>query len=142
MSDHNRNSRYWGIRHSMLDLHCIAIFEIKYQNLYSLSHLVSLTLKTRSMSAPTVVLLLVLLYTPSHLPRQPVRRVVSAVLLYVDRHITHVCFWINLHLWHRVIVFHVFLTDVPAILHNLDSLAEIIGCNCAGLNRSFGNEGD
>jgi len=99
-------------------------------------------LKRRSTSALAVILSLALLYRLRHLPLQPLRKIMSVVSLCVDRQTTYVCFRVDLHLWYGIIVFHVLLANCPAILHNLNPLAQIIACNCTSLDRSFGHESD
>ena len=55
--------------------------------------------------------------------------------------LTYICLWIDLHLWHTVIVLHISFTDIPTILHSLYPLTQIVGGDCSSLDRSFGDEG-
>ena len=57
-----------------------------------------------------------------------------------NRGVTYVCFWVHLHLWRRIVVLHILLTNLSAILYDFDPLAQVVGRNGSSLDGSFRDE--
>lgn len=55
-------------------------------------------------------------------------------------HFTYKCLWIDLRDRSTAIELHVMLSDPAAIFHDFDVLLKLIGCDCAVIHGSFGNE--
>ena len=115
------------------------IFNPKILSVFSLS-----SLNRHNIFGPMAVQLLVLLCKPRHLPRRPTfaNHVLSVPARSRDwmYDFTYICFWVNLHLGHRIIIFHIFLPNFPTTLYSLYALAQIVGSDHPTLDGSFRDE--
>lgn len=49
---------------------------------------------------------------------------------------------VDLHFWHRIVEFHILLTDVSTVLDRFHSTLQTVGCNVTRSYGGFGYEED
>lgn len=55
---------------------------------------------------------------------------------------TYICFRVNLHLWHGVIMYHVRLANVSTVLDRFNAFLEVVRCYNARVHGGLGDEHD